>query len=239
LQQYWLDNKAAMLVGNQPAPFPDPVMAGMAPRFFPGAVQEPLAWNFDEYQPVFLALCFKIDRALTEGAPRVRGMYQKEKADILRRTRLATAERTERRASHAIRPGDSEVWRRAVRLGHLSSGEMTDVEIGGRHVVVANVDGEYFALDGICTHVPRLSALTNLSNGRLDSENYCLSCPWHGATYSLRTGQVERQPYPEEFRQEHLVRGRLLGAVDPNKETTALRAYRTKVENGYIWVNLV
>ncbi|MER3488243.1 MAG: hypothetical protein C4307_05785 [Chloroflexota bacterium] len=76
---------------------------------------------------------------------------------------------------------------RAVELG---PGEMTDVEIEGRTILIANTGDGFHAIDAVCTHVPALSVIKNLAAGELDIERKCVTCPWHGAQYDLRTGHV-------------------------------------------------
>ena len=57
----------------------------------------------------------------------------------------------------------------------------------GRWAVV-NRDGEYSALSRRCRH-----QLADLSEGTIDAEG-CLVCPWHGARYDVRTGEMTGGP---------------------------------------------
>lgn len=239
LEEYWLDNKASMQQSGDPAPYQDAVIATALPAHYPEVAEHPETWSFDHVRPVFLELSSRIDRALTAASPSVRGLYNKERAEIIRRTTRVQEERAEARGRTYAADTGIESWRRAVRVSHLGSGQMTDIDLGARRILVANVDGEFFAIDAICSHVPRLSNLTNLAGGRLDTNRMCVECPWHGSEFSIRSGRVVTQPYPGEFKKEHLIAGRVMALVDPKKSATDLRAYRTKVEDGYVWVNIV
>ena len=53
---------------------------------------------------------------------------------------------------------------------------------------VGNRDGEYFAVSRRCRH-----QLADLSEGSLDADG-CLVCPWHQATYDVRTGEMTEGP---------------------------------------------
>ncbi len=69
----------------------------------------------------------------------------------------------------------------------LGNGEMRGVEIEGKPVVLACVDGQYYALGGKCTHY----------GGPLDKgvlRGYTLMCPWHHACFDIRSGQRLEPP---------------------------------------------
>ncbi len=53
---------------------------------------------------------------------------------------------------------------------------------------VGNRDGEYFAVSRRCRH-----QLADVSKGSIDADG-CLVCPWHGARYDVRTGEMIAGP---------------------------------------------
>ena len=63
----------------------------------------------------------------------------------------------------------------------IPSGGMKSFPMNGKTVLLANVDGAYFALDNKCPHMGG-----DLSGGLLDGAT--LSCPRHGAKFDVRTG---------------------------------------------------
>lgn len=69
----------------------------------------------------------------------------------------------------------------------LGEGEMAACRIGREEVLIANVQGQYYAVNNLCTHAGR-----PLSGGILDGHE--LICPAHGARFDLRTGSVIGAP---------------------------------------------
>ena len=73
-------------------------------------------------------------------------------------------------------------WIRLAAVADCPPGQARELVAGDRIVALFNVDGEFFALDGICPHQGG-----PLGKGRL---NGCiLTCPWHGWQYDVKTGQ--------------------------------------------------
>ncbi len=64
----------------------------------------------------------------------------------------------------------------------LMPGQMKRIDAGNRHILLANVDGTYYALDDKCPHLGG-----SLSGGRLEGGR--VSCPNHGASFELATGR--------------------------------------------------
>lgn len=65
--------------------------------------------------------------------------------------------------------------------------------VAGREIVLCVVEGEIYALDGICTHED-----LPLDGGEV--EDGVLECPWHGARYDVRTGEVRALPATRSLR---------------------------------------
>ena len=79
---------------------------------------------------------------------------------------------------------------RVASLRELPAGALLAVEVGGHELVLANVDGTVYALDGICTHREGV-----LAEGSLYEE--CLMCPVHGGEFDARTGEAITLPAME------------------------------------------
>lgn len=75
-----------------------------------------------------------------------------------------------------------------VRLCGLSEapavGKVTEAEVEGVEICLANVNGELSALDNICPH-----RQGPLGQGWLEGE--AVVCPWHSWTFSMKTGLSE------------------------------------------------
>ena len=76
---------------------------------------------------------------------------------------------------------------RVASTSEIPPGIMRKVTVDGQDVVLANVDGKYFAIGDVCTHQEG-----PLDAGTLDS--YEVECPWHGSRFDLRTGTVKEGP---------------------------------------------
>src|SRR5207247_10640440 len=73
---------------------------------------------------------------------------------------------------------------RVASTSEIPPGIMRKVTVDGQDVVLANVDGKYFAIGDVCTHREG-----PLDEGTLDS--YEVECPWPGSRFDLRTGAVK------------------------------------------------
>ncbi len=76
-----------------------------------------------------------------------------------------------------------------VEIGKLSDippGEARRFVVDRIEIAVANCDGEYLAVDDICSH-----AEYSLSDGEVDVDDYTIECPKHGSTFDLHTGRPQ------------------------------------------------
>jgi 3-phenylpropionate/trans-cinnamate dioxygenase ferredoxin subunit len=74
-----------------------------------------------------------------------------------------------------------------LAVSSLAEGELTPVEIAGRRIVLAKVDGVVYAVDGYCTH-----ERFGLDQGELFGHE--LVCGLHFASFDIRTGAVLAPP---------------------------------------------
>ena len=78
-------------------------------------------------------------------------------------------------------------WKPIADAHDCPPGSAMETVVDDRIVALFNVDGQYYALDGICAHQGG-----PVGKGSLDG---CIvTCPWHGWQYDVRTGanQVNR-----------------------------------------------
>jgi 3-phenylpropionate/trans-cinnamate dioxygenase ferredoxin subunit len=76
---------------------------------------------------------------------------------------------------------------RVCRVEALPPGSVTRVEVDGHVVALANVDGQFYAIDDTCTHED-----ASLSEGGLVGE--IVVCPKHGSRFNVKTGRVLSLP---------------------------------------------
>jgi len=74
-----------------------------------------------------------------------------------------------------------------TRASELSPGAMTWVALDRERVLIANVDGCFYALQDSCGHRRAL-----LSKGTL--EGHVIECPLHFARFDVRTGKLLSGP---------------------------------------------
>jgi 3-phenylpropionate/trans-cinnamate dioxygenase ferredoxin subunit len=80
-----------------------------------------------------------------------------------------------------------------IKADELPPGKMTCVEVDGQRILLANVDGVFYATDDTCTHED-----ASLSTGSLTGE--MVKCPLHGSRFDLRTGEPMEDPAEEPLR---------------------------------------
>lgn len=59
--------------------------------------------------------------------------------------------------------------------------QMMAVEVNDERICLANVNGKYYAIGNVCTHMGG-----PLAEGKL--EDYIVQCPWHGSRFDIRSG---------------------------------------------------
>jgi 3-phenylpropionate/trans-cinnamate dioxygenase ferredoxin subunit len=103
----------------------------------------------------------------------------------------------------------------AAKASEISAGKTKKLPLGDFGVLIANVDGSFYAVDALCTHYGG-----DLSAGTLQGK--ILTCPVHGAKFDVRDGKVVSPPNQPLDRPiiENLI------------------TYPLKVENGEVYVKI-
>ena len=102
-----------------------------------------------------------------------------------------------------------------VKIGKLSDfpkGKMKKVFIKGKELLVANINGEFYSVDDICTHEE-----CSLADGFLQGEVVTCSC--HLAQFNVKTGTVVQRPATGDM-------------IEPEP------TFKVKVENGEVFVEI-
>lgn len=84
-------------------------------------------------------------------------------------------------------------WVDVAAVVEIPPGECIAVEVDDRMIAVVNVDGEFHAIDNICTH-----EYAELSEGMVLGDE--IQCPLHGAQFNVITGEVTAPPAYEPLR---------------------------------------
>lgn len=78
-------------------------------------------------------------------------------------------------------------WVDVAAAEELPPGSNRVVDVDGAFVAVYNLDGEYYAIEDVCTHDGG-----TLTGGAVEGEQ--VICPRHGARFSIKTGAVLAPP---------------------------------------------
>jgi nitrite reductase/ring-hydroxylating ferredoxin subunit len=73
-------------------------------------------------------------------------------------------------------------WIRVASTAECPPGSATEIVAAGEVIALFNVEGRYYALDGICPH----------QGGPLGKGELCgqiITCPWHGWQFDVVSGQ--------------------------------------------------
>jgi nitrite reductase/ring-hydroxylating ferredoxin subunit len=76
-----------------------------------------------------------------------------------------------------------------AKAKEVPPGTMKGVEVEGHKLLVANLDGQFFAMRSVCNHMGG-----PLEKGRL--EGSVVTCPWHGSKWDVKTGKLVQFPRP-------------------------------------------
>lgn len=95
------------------------------------------------------------------------------------------------------------------KASDIGEGEMGHLTAGGKEILIANVRGQFYAIDNTCTH-----AGAELHEGELNERE--LVCPWHRAKWDVTTGSLLW--FPQKLR--------------------GLGHYKVTIENGSMYVEV-
>jgi nitrite reductase (NADH) small subunit len=76
---------------------------------------------------------------------------------------------------------------RAAAVGEIPAGTIRGVSVEGKAVAVANVGGQFYAINNTCLHRGG-----PLGDGVMEGK--IVTCPWHGWQYDVTTGKVSQNP---------------------------------------------
>ena len=76
---------------------------------------------------------------------------------------------------------------KVATTNEFEPGKARFVDVKGKPIALFKIDGNFFAVDNTCTHRGG-----PLAEGELSGHE--VTCPWHGATFDVRTGEVAGPP---------------------------------------------
>jgi len=81
----------------------------------------------------------------------------------------------------------AETWLPAGSIHEIAAGRVKLIEHGDTRIAVCNVDGQYYAIEDVCTHDGG-----SLDQGELEGDE--IECPRHGARFNVRSGEATLMP---------------------------------------------
>jgi nitrite reductase/ring-hydroxylating ferredoxin subunit len=73
------------------------------------------------------------------------------------------------------------------KVADIPPGKMIKISVDGKDIMIANIDGNFCAMDDSCTH-----SGASLSEGSL--EGCTVTCGWHKAEFDCKTGKLVKFP---------------------------------------------
>jgi len=89
----------------------------------------------------------------------------------------------------------SENWVDISDFLGLKKGEMTDYDYGDKKLMIANIDGTFYASDRVCTH-----AYVDLTGGILNESEKTVTCPLHLSSFDMKNGNALNLPAEEPLK---------------------------------------
>ena len=114
---------------------------------------------------------------------------------------------------------------RVARLSDIPPGTVKGVKAKGKELLVANVDGEAYAIGDRCTHLRG-----HLHNGQLHGT--VIECPLHGAKFDVTDGGIcGWVTHPPAYKL-------LMDATFPGFMKRGVTSYPTRVEGDDVYVEV-
>jgi 3-phenylpropionate/trans-cinnamate dioxygenase ferredoxin subunit len=108
------------------------------------------------------------------------------------------------------------------KADEVKAGQVKEVTVQGRAVLISNVGDKYYAVAGRCPHLGG-----KLAQGKL--EGTVITCPKHGSQFDITDGHVVRWLKPAGMLSKV---GKILKSEKP------LIAYKVKIEGGEVMVEV-
>jgi nitrite reductase/ring-hydroxylating ferredoxin subunit len=87
----------------------------------------------------------------------------------------------------------AHVFHRVAATSDIPAGEGLRVQLDQLEIAVFNIDGEFYAIDDVCTH-----AFASLSEGFAEGD--VIECPLHGGRFDIKTGKAVAAPCEVDVR---------------------------------------
>jgi nitrite reductase/ring-hydroxylating ferredoxin subunit len=82
----------------------------------------------------------------------------------------------------------NEEYVEVAKTNEIANRQMKHVEVKGKEILIANIDGKFYALNDRCGHMNALLSMGNIANDNI------VTCPFHGARFDITTGKKVKEP---------------------------------------------
>jgi nitrite reductase/ring-hydroxylating ferredoxin subunit len=173
---------------------------------------------------------------------RLRGTTDRNTLYEIEKLTDEAAERLNKAAERDTKRIAGREWSRLIAADEMRDGERRIFEFPDLDLVVMRRDGNFHAFNNACPHVhlPLFNRATNLSDpeklrpDESQAANGEIVCRWHQSRFDLLTGEVI--DWCASLGADGTSEGmEYLGDISKNR--SALRVYRTRVDDGQLWVS--
>ena len=112
-----------------------------------------------------------------------------------------------------------------AKTEEIPVGTMKHVEISGKEIMIANVNGRYYALSDRCGHMNMRLSLGTLTNN-------IVTCPLHYSRFDVMTGKVVSSPHImtiDELKKYNLPDEMLKMVDQMNESMSAIKTYNLPI----------
>jgi nitrite reductase/ring-hydroxylating ferredoxin subunit len=132
----------------------------------------------------------------------------------------------------------NEEYAEVAKTNEIANRQMKHVEVKGKEILIANIDGKIYALNDRCGHMNALLSMGNIANDN------AVTCPFHGARFDITTGKKvkepiltpsqEMEPLPKTWQLYLEHAGQLMAHI----KTYDQEVYETKIEGDTIKIKI-
>jgi nitrite reductase/ring-hydroxylating ferredoxin subunit len=132
----------------------------------------------------------------------------------------------------------AEEYVEVAKTNEIPKRQMKHVEINEKEILIANIDGKFYALNDRCGHMNALLSMGNLANDNT------VTCPFHGARFDIITGKKvkepiltpsqEMEPLPKTWQKYMEYAGQLMAHI----KTYDQEIYEIKIEGDSIKIKI-
>ena len=132
----------------------------------------------------------------------------------------------------------NEEYVEVAKTNEIANRQIKDVEVKGKEILIANIDGKFYALNDRCGHMNALLSMGNIANDNI------VTCPFQGARFDITTGKKvkepiltpsqEMEPLPKTWQLYLEHAGQLMAHI----KTYDQEVYETKIEGDTIKIKI-